>query len=135
MIYEIIYKNGKSILWKNYKCVLTGGEFDNIHHLYNFRNIVDEIFIELELPIYQTIGEYNKEKRDKIYSLLINKHQIYGTGKCLCKTLHKLFHDTYGYSNNTKEQFEEFTERYKSFEFDNLLEGRYKYKSILEEVG
>lgn len=27
-----------------YKCVITGGRFDNIHHQYAFRDIVDEVF-------------------------------------------------------------------------------------------
>ena len=39
--------------------------------------------------------------------------------------------NTYNYSNNNKEQFEEFCIRYRSFEFDNLLEDKYKYKNIL----
>jgi len=114
-----------------YKCVLTHGEFDNVHHLYNFKNIVYELFEELKLPMLKTIGEYSEEERDLIYNLLHSKHKYYGNGVCLCKSLHKLYHDTYNYSNNNKEQFEEFCIRYRSFEFDNLLEDKYKYKNIL----
>jgi len=115
----------------HYKCVLTGGEFDNIHHLYNFKNIVREVFSELQLPMYQTIGEYSEFERENIYKLLNEKHKFYGNGVCLCKPLHKLFHDTYGYFNNTKKQFELFTERYKNFEFDILLNKKYKYANVL----
>jgi len=120
----------------NYKCVLTHGEFDNVHHLYNFKNIVYELFEELKLPMLKTIGEYSEEERDLIYNLLHNKHKYYGNGVCLCKSLHKLYHDTYNYSNNNKEQFEEFCIRYRNFEFDDLLEEKYKYCNIkLKEVG
>ncbi|HBY20683.1 MAG TPA: hypothetical protein DEG71_06710, partial [Clostridiales bacterium] len=83
----------------NYKCVLTHGEFDNVHHLYNFKNIVYELFEELKLPMLKTIGEYSEEDRDLIYNLLHSKHKYYGNGVCLCKSLHKLYHDTYNYSN------------------------------------
>lgn len=34
-------------------------------------------------------------------------------GITLCKTCHKLFHDTYGYTNNNKEQLAEFLNKYK----------------------
>lgn len=118
----------------NYKCVLTGGEFDNIHHLYNFKSIVDELFEKLNLPMYQTIGEYSEEQRDDIYKLLNELHIYHGNGKCLCKPLHKLFHDTYGYTKNSPEQFYEFEKRYKNFEFDYLLENKYKYINVLKAV-
>ena len=119
----------------NYKCVLTHGEFDNIHHLHNFKDIVHEIFNELELPMLKTIGEYSEGNRNIIYDLLYKKHKYYGNGVCLCKPLHKLFHDTYNYMNNTKEQFEEFSNRYRNFEFDDLLEDKYKYCNVkLKEV-
>ena len=120
----------------NYKCVLTGGEFDNVHHLYSFKNIMHEVFDELSLPLYQTIGEYSEEERDNIYKLLNDRHKYYGNGVCLCKSLHKLFHDTYNYFNNTPEQFKEFSNRYRNFEFDDLLDDKYKYNTILlKEVG
>ena len=94
-----------------------------------------ELFEELKLPMLKTIGEYSEEERDLIYNLLHNKHKYYGNGVCLCKSLHKLYHDTYNYSNNNKEQFEEFSQRYRNFEFDYLLESKYKYCNVkLKEV-
>jgi len=116
----------------NYKCVLTNGEFDNVHHLYNFKDIVYEIFEKLNLPIHQTIGEYSEDERNDIYKLLNELHTLYGNGKCICKPLHKLFHDTYRYTKNTSEQFYEFEKRYKNFEFDELLNDKYKYCNVLK---
>lgn len=42
-------------------------------------------------------------------------------GITLCKKCHKLFHKIYGKKNNTKEQFEEFAERYANREFEEVL--------------
>lgn len=38
-------------------------------------------------------------------------------GISLCKTCHKLFHDTYGYTNNNKEQLTEFLNKHKNQAF------------------
>jgi hypothetical protein len=84
----------------------------------------------------KTIGDYSEEERILIYDMLNKLHIKYGLGVCLSKLVHKVFHDSYGYYNNTPEQFEEFKQRYKNFEFDDLLEEKHKYKNVmLKEVG
>jgi len=106
----------------NYKCVISGKEFDNIHHLYPFKNIVNEVFETLNLEQLPKVLDYSEVEFDNIN---------YGLGVCLSKPIHKLFHDTYGYTNNTPEQFYEFKSRYNNFEFNELLEDKYKYISVL----
>ena len=105
----------------NYKCILTGYEFDEIHHLVSFRNIIKEIFSELNLDMRSTIGDYSIEQRDLIYKSLYDIHNKYPLGVCLCKEIHKTFHDTYGYFNTTIEMFEEFKDKYYNGDFDYLL--------------
>jgi len=80
--------------------------------------------------MYKTIGEYSEKERNNIYELLEEKHLYYGYGKCICKAIHQLFHNTYGYYNNTPDQFFEFKNRYNNYEFDNLLEDKYKFRNL-----
>lgn len=114
----------------NYKCVLTGGEFDNIHHLHPFRNIVDETFDICKLDIKQKVEDYTSTEFESLVKTLNELHIKYGFGVCLCKPIHKLFHDTYGYTNNNELQFDEFKERLKNGEFDECL-NKYNLKLVI----
>lgn len=105
----------------NYKCVITGGEFDNVHHLYPFRDIVDEVFKNTKIEVKQLVMDYTKEEFTTIVNELNRLHFNYGLGVCLNKEIHKLFHDTYGYTKNTNKQFYDFVERLKNNEFDEYI--------------
>lgn len=125
IVYEFL--RGNIAQWKrdsmkacDYRCVISGKPFDNIHHLYSFKRIVEEIFETLQLPIYQTMGEYTEEERESMLNLLDKLHKKYGLGVCLTENIHKLFHHTYGYFDNTPEQFDEFKERYVKGEFKQM---------------
>jgi hypothetical protein len=109
-----------------FKCGLTGLEFDEIHHLTPFRDIVEEMFEVLQLDIRQTIGEYNEDELALIQDKLTRLHNFYGLGVPLCKTLHKLFHDTYGYTNATPSDFQDFESNYFHGKYDDILEEKYK---------
>jgi hypothetical protein len=103
----------------DYKCVLTGKRFDDIHHLYNFQNIIQETFLELDIEIKDNIGEYS------MYEFITEKcleiHYRYPFGVCLQQKVHRLFHEIYGFINNNPEQFEEFKEKYNKGEFMEVL--------------
>lgn len=43
-------------------------------------------------------------------------------GVTITEEIHKLFHNTYGYKHNTKEQFDEFVIRYNNGEFKEILD-------------
>lgn len=104
----------------NYKCVITGDKFDVIHHLYSFNKILQEILIELNMPIYSTINEYTTEELELLQIKIEQKHKEYPLGVCLSKNIHNLYHRLYG-DDNTPEQFEEFKDRYNNGEFDEIL--------------
>lgn len=104
-----------------YRCVITGGYFDVIHHLYSFNKIVSETLNILGLEFKSKISEYSTEELIAIENLCLELHKKYGLGVCLSKEIHDLFHKIYGKYDNTPEQFEEFKERYKNGEFDDLI--------------
>lgn len=114
---------GKLVQWKkdsakscNYKCVITGERFNDIHHLYSFNSIVQDALNELGLEKYEFIGEYTDEELSPIIDKVIEIHARYPLGVCLRRDIHKLFHKLYGLENNFPEQFYEFASRIKSGE-------------------
>jgi hypothetical protein len=131
------YIRGKINQWNedsmkacNYKCVLSGKRFDTVHHLYGFNTILFEALEILDLPIYDMINKYSNEELNNIEIICLELHYKYGLGVCLSKPIHDLFHKIYSKGDNTPEQFEEFSTRYRNFEFDELLENKYKNSNI-----
>lgn len=49
-------------------------------------------------------------------------HAMYGFGACINKAVHKLFHDEYGYTGFTPDDFLDFITRIKSGEFDGWFD-------------
>lgn len=96
----------------DYKCVITGENFDVIHHVYAFNLIVQEIFEELDLEIKQKASDYTIEELDLISNKCKELHHKYPLGVCLTNKVHNELHKIYGRGNNTPEQFEEFRKNY-----------------------
>lgn len=120
-------KNKTYVAWKkesmmicNYKCVITGERFDDIHHLYPLHKIIEESLHNLNLPLLKTKGEYSPEEINSIEKEVERLHNIYPLGICLKKNIHQLFHKIYGNKNTTPENFYEFKNRYFSGEFNNI---------------
>jgi hypothetical protein len=111
----------ESMKFHNYTCVLTGKDFDDIHHLYSFKQIVKETLDSLEFEYTKTLETFTEEELEIVRELIIKNNNKYGFGVCLTKNVHKLFHDLYGYGDNTPEQFEEFKSRFNNGEFIETL--------------
>lgn len=113
------YLRHNNLFWKkasmkscNYQCVLTGKRFSDIHHIYGFNKIVAETISILNLDITKSIDSYtDKELREILDTFRIIQNQ-YPLGVCLTKELHMLFHNQYGYGDNTEEQWIEFKNTY-----------------------
>lgn len=125
----------------NYKCVITGGEFDNVHHTTAFRDIVDEVFKITGIEVKQQVCDYNKEDFDELKLTLKDLHMLYGYGACINKEVHKLFHDNYGYTKFSPFDFLDFLYRIDTGEFDtwftenNLqVNINYEYVEYLEST-
>jgi len=111
------YLRGAVFQWRKdsmreckYKCVITGNNFDHIHHIHNFSSIVYETFDICGIPLKPKVIDYTEQELLQLSIVCNYLHDEYGLGKCLTKELHKEFHSIYGYRNNTLKQFEEFVE-------------------------
>lgn len=107
-----------SMKFCNYKCVITGGVFMNIHHTTPFNELIDTSFSLIGIDKKKTVGDYTDDELNKVIDTLLNLHTVYGYGACIDKDVHKLFHDNYGYISFTPNNFLDFIKRIKEGEFD-----------------
>ena len=112
----------ESMEFCDYKCVITNGEFDNIHHTTAFRDIVDQVFEISSIEVRQKVHDYTEEEFNQLRSLLKELHNLYGYGACVNKKVHKLFHDNYGYTKFSPYDFLDFVYRVDIGEFDKWFE-------------
>lgn len=101
----------------NYHCVITGGDFDNIHHTTPFRNIVDEVFDITHIEVKPLVRDYSKEEFQSLVDQTHKLHNKYGYGACVHYDVHKLFHDVYGYTHFTPKDFLHF--------INDIYDGKY----------
>lgn len=136
----------KSAEFSNYNCIITGKNFDNVHHLYPFKNIVEEVFNNLNIDRRENVSEYSDDELIAIRNELLRLHDFYGYGCPINKKVHKLFHDLYGYKETNYFDFLEFIKRIEIGEFnewfvENKLSININYdyidyiKEIIKQVG
>lgn len=115
----------ESMEFCGYNCVISGLNFDNVHHTTPFKDIVDETFKLVDIDKRNTVSDYTEGEFDNLTDTLKYLHIEYGLGACLSKDVHKLFHDTYGYKDFTAYDFLDFVYRIDIGEFNNWFEGNY----------
>lgn len=124
----------ETLIGNEFKCILTTTKSEiEVHHLYSFDLIIEDVFKELNLKLKANIGDYSNEELDLIKETTILHHGKHGLGVCLTKNLHKIFHEIYGWGNNNPSQFEEFIIRYKFGELDELLPFELKAGTVLTD--
>ena len=131
----------ESIEFCGYKCVITNGEFGNVHHTTAFRDIVDQVFELTEIEVRPKVCDYEEDEFKELRSTLKDLHSVYGYGACINKDVHKLFHDNYGYTKFSPFDFLDFIYRIDIGEFDswfkenNLkIDINYNYVDYLEST-
>lgn len=111
----------ESIKHCKYRCVLTNKRFDDIHHTYSLNLILNEVLKALSIKLKSDIGDYSSEELRNILNVFRIKQSEYPLGVCLSKDIHVLFHNKYGYGNNTPEQWNEFVKDFKGGKYNNEL--------------
>ena len=131
----------KSAEFANYNCIITGKNFDNVHHLYPFKNIVEEVFNNLNIDRRENVSEYSDDELVTIRNELLRLHDFYGYGCPINKKVHKLFHDLYGYKETNYFDFLEFIKRIELGEFNEwFVENKlsininYDYIDYIKEI-
>lgn len=92
----------------NYKCVITGKPYEEIHHIYPFYLMVDELLDITQIPFCYTVDQYTIEELTILANEFSKIQDKYGLGVCLIKDLHDEFHAIYGRIDFTPEDFYEF---------------------------
>lgn len=92
----------------NYKCVVSGGKFDDIHHVYGFNLIFAEMLENVPFELNKNFEDFSKDELEYILKEFKKIQSKYPLGVCLNKDIHMDFHKKYGYKNNTEEQWNEF---------------------------
>lgn len=97
----------------DFKCAISDVHTKDleIHHLYNFSDIVKETMNILNLPILK-ISQYTESELNLIENTFNEIHNEYGLGIPLTKEIHTEYHMTFGFDNNTPMQFEIFKQNY-----------------------
>ena len=98
----------KSMQNCNYKCVISGERFDDIHHIHGLNLILNDVLLHLNIEIKGEIDNYSDDELSSILYTFRTFQSKYPLGVCLKKEIHNKFHSLYGFGNNTTEQWHEF---------------------------
>ena len=100
----------------DFRCAITGGEFEELHHLVSFSNILDEATNGVGVPL-KPISEYSEEELNMFVENIRLLHWKYGFGIPLTKKVHRYFHKLYGTDGQTTpEDFYDYWDKLSSGE-------------------
>lgn len=83
--------------------------------------ILNEVLEELSIDIKNKMDDYTDRELRDILDLFRIKQSEYPLGVCLTKEIHMLFHNKYGYGNNTELQWNEFVTDFKNGKYNKEL--------------
>lgn len=105
------------------KCAVTGetGIKLYVHHLDNFTSLVLKACENVGLDKRIRLGDYSYEEYTQIKDEFIKLHTLL-EGVPMKQEIHKRFHRECGIRNNTKEQFNEFLQKYYGISLEQIQE-------------
>lgn len=99
----------------NYTCSVTGGRSNIIvHHCRSFNLLFNETIEVLNFKIKKDFKDYSEQELDIFFKKFLEIQEYYSEYTCVTEPIHRLFHNNYGYGNNTIEQWNDFLEKYKN---------------------
>lgn len=107
-----------SIKQCDYKCILTGSKDFEVHHIYSFSFILNEMIEENDIILKDSFSDYTEEELSFIVQKFIKKQNEYPLGVCVRKDIHSLFHKEYGKSV-IPEMWYRFEKDYKEGKYTN----------------
>ena len=96
----------------NYKCVITGDQYDDVHHLHSMNLIIAETMESLGYEHDVDPSSISYDALREILAIFIQTQSKYPLGVCLRKDIHIQFHKEYGLGNNTIDQFQQFLQKH-----------------------
>jgi len=102
----------------NNRCVLTGSEDFEVHHLYPVNQIISDLLFELNLE-NKNIDDYTEEELSLITDKFKEKQNEY-LGVCIRQDIHNLFHSIYG-DAATKEDWDQFVIDFKNEKYAKYI--------------
>lgn len=115
----IRYVRARITPWKNkirkdcnYTCALSGCRSNIVvHHIRSFNLIFEETIENLNFK-EKEFSEYTIEELNNFVEEFMELQDYYNSYICITETIHKDFHNKYGYGYNTEEQWDEYIEKY-----------------------
>ena len=112
------YIRGNNAYWINAsikqcgnKCIITGSDYFEIHHLYSVNKMIlealDYCHISNDSSVVLSIDD--KKRVLDTFQSIQNSHPL---GICIHPDIHKAFHKEYGYGDNTEAQWDIFISKY-----------------------
>lgn len=105
----------------NYKCVITGKPFDDIHHLYARNLIIDKMLTSHPEYVGVNFNLLSTVEKAEIFDCFLTEQNKHPLGVCLTEEYHMMFHKMYGYGGNTPEQFYNFVKKVAPERLDYIM--------------
>lgn len=97
----------------NYTCEITGSRTNIIvHHCRGFNLLLNEAIESIGFEIKENFNDYNIDELEELVEIFLDIQEKYGEYVCINEDIHRLFHNQYGYGNNTMQQWAEFVDNY-----------------------